>query len=310
MASQKTSAARLSVFSNTFLVLLKLIVGMVTGSVSVLSEAVHSAVDLLAAGIAFFSVRASDIPADERHPYGHGKIENVSGVAEGLLIFGAAGLILFQAIQKFREPQAIEYHFLAVAIMAVSVVVNWSVSRYLFRIARETESVALEADAHHLSVDVLTSLGVAVGLIVTSVTGWTVVDPLIAVAVALFIIRIAWELASEAGAPLLDHRLPQEEIQRIQDILDADTRVLGYHKVRARRSGAVRHVDLHLQLDPELNLQDAHQVAEEVEDQIREAFPAVHVITHVEPATEEETAFDGTDPGIRKPPPPAGPGSR
>jgi cation diffusion facilitator family transporter len=303
MASQKTAAARLSVFSNTFLVLLKLGVGMVTGSISVLSEAVHSAVDLLASGIAFFSVRASDIPADDHHPYGHGKIENASGVAEGLLIFGAAGLILYQAFQKFREPAPIEHHFLAIAIMAVSVLINWSVSRYLFRVARETESIALEADAHHLSVDVLTSLGVTLGLIITTITGWSVVDPLIAVGVAVFIMRIAWNLASEAGAPLLDQRLPQEEIQRIQDILDADARVLGYHKVRARRSGADRHVDLHLQLDPALNLRDAHQVAEEVEDQIREAFPAVHVITHVEPATEEETAFDGSDPGIRKTPP-------
>jgi cation diffusion facilitator family transporter len=143
---------------------------------------------------------------------------------------------------------------------------------------------------------------VAVGLAVGAATGWTILDPVIAVGVALFILRIAWTLTREAGAPLLDQRLPPEEIQRIQDILDADTRVLGYHKVRARRSGAVRHVDLHLQLDPELNLQEAHRVAEEVEDGIREAFPAAHVITHVEPATEEETAFDGSDPGIRKAP--------
>jgi cation diffusion facilitator family transporter len=302
MHSKKAGAARLSVFSNTFLVLFKLLVGLVTGSVSVLSEAVHSAVDLVAAGIAYFSVRASEVPADERHPYGHGKIENVSGVAEGLLIFGAAGLILYQAFQKFREPHPIDYHALAIAVMAISVGMNWLVSGYLFRVARETESVALEADAHHLRVDVLTSLGVAVGLVVGALTGWTVLDPLIAVGVALFIMRIAWTLTSEAGAPLLDHRLPHEEIQRIQDILEADGRVLGYHKVRARRSGAARHVDLHLQLDPSLTLQDAHQVAEEVEDQIREAFPMVHVITHVEPATDEEIAIDSTDPGIRKTP--------
>jgi cation diffusion facilitator family transporter len=298
MGSKKAGAARLSVFSNTLLVLFKLAVGLVTGSVSVLSEAVHSGVDLIAAGIAYFSVRASEVPADEWHPYGHGKIENVSGVAEALLIFGASGLILYQAFLKFRSPQPVEHHSLAIAVMVVSVVTNWAVSRYLFRVAGETESVALEADAHHLSVDVYTSLGV--GLVVGAATGWTFLDPVIAVGVALFIVRIAWNLTREAGAPLLDQRLPPEEIQRIQDILDSDTRVLGYHKVRARRSGAVRHVDLHLQLDPELTLQEAHRVAEEVEDEIRNAFPAVHVITHVEPATEEEMAFDGSDPGIRK----------
>jgi len=308
MGSKKIGAARLSIFSNAFLVLFKLAAGLVTGSVSVLSEAVHSAVDLLASGIAFFSVRASEVPADERHPYGHGKIENVSGVIEGMLIFGASGLILSHALQKFREPEPISYQGLAIAVMAISGGLNWGVSRYLFRVARETESVALEADAHHLNVDVLTSFGVFVGLVIGALTGWTFLDPLIALGIALFILSVAWKLTREAGAPLLDHRLPDSEIRRIQDILDADARVLGYHKVRARRSGATRHVDLHLQLDPEMNLMEAHRVAEEVEDQIRDAFPAVHVITHVEPATEEEIAFDGSDPGIRKAPPPRGTG--
>jgi cation diffusion facilitator family transporter len=303
MGATKAGAARLSVFSNAFLVLFKLGAGLATGSVSVLSEAVHSAVDLLAAGIAYFSVRASDVPADERHPYGHGKIEHVSGVVEGLLIFGAAGWIIYHAVHRLRAPAPLEREHFAVGIMVISVVTNWLVSRHLFRVARETESVALEADAHHLSVDVVTSLGVTVGLVATALTGWMALDPLIAIGIALFIIQIAWRLTSRAGAPLLDQRLPHEEIQRIRDILEADERVLGYHKVRARRAGAVRHVDLHLQLDPDLNLQEAHRVAEEVEDRIREAFPIAQVITHMEPATEEETALDGSDPGIRKAPP-------
>src|SRR5438034_984757 len=166
MASKKASAARLSVFSNAFLVLFKLLVGLETGAVSVLSEAVHSSVDLLAAGIAFFSVRASEAPADEDHPYGHGKFENVSGVAEGLLIFGAAALIVYEAIVKLRAPQPIARPALAVGVMLASVIVNALVSHHLFRVARETESVALKADANHLRVDVITSLAVSSGLVV------------------------------------------------------------------------------------------------------------------------------------------------
>jgi cation diffusion facilitator family transporter len=158
----KESAARLSVASNTALVVGKLAVGLVIGSVSVLSEAIHSGMDLVAAGIAFYSVKQASKPADGDHAYGHGKIENVSGLAEALLIFGAAGWIVYEAVHKLVRPEPMDELWLGVAVMGVSSVVNVLVSRRLFRVARETESIALEADAWHLRTDVYTSAGVMV----------------------------------------------------------------------------------------------------------------------------------------------------
>lgn len=296
----KSGAAQLSIISNTLLVLLKLVVGMLTGSISVLSEAVHSAVDLIASGVAFFSIRAAEQPEDAEHPYGHGKIENLSAVVEAVLIFGAAGYILYEAYHRFFATHRVEGVNLAIGVMAISATANWGISQHLFRVARRTDSPALLADAHHLSVDVLTSAAVAATLVLIKLTHLPVLDPAIAVLVALLIVKVAWGLTREAGGALLDEALPEDERERLKAVLDAEPRALGYHRVRARKSGAQRHIDLHLLVDPELTLQEGHALAEKVEDDIREAFPGAWVVIHVEPATEEELAVQAGDPGIWK----------
>lgn len=296
----KAGAARLSVVSNMLLVLLKLGAGFATGSISVLSEAVHSGVDLLASGIAYFSIRAAERPEDEEHLYGHGKIENLSAVVEGILIFAAAGYILYEAYHRLRSGAAVRHLDFAVAVMGLSAFVNWFVSGHLFRIAARTESPALLADAHHLRIDVLTSAAVAAALLLVRFTGNQLLDPAIAAGVAFFILRTAWRLTSESGGALLDRALPPEERDRLRDLLETDLRVLGYHRVRARSSGGRRHIDLHLLVDPDLSLRAAHELAEEVEESIRTAFPGAWVMIHVEPATEEELAVSESDPGIWK----------
>jgi cation diffusion facilitator family transporter len=303
----KTRAAKLSVFSNTTLVLFKLGAGLATGSVGVLSEAIHSTVDLVASAVAFFSVRASEAPADAEHPYGHGKVENLSAVAEALLIFGAAAFILYHAMERALRHAPVERLGLAMGVMLLSAGVNFVVSAHLLRVAQSTDSVALAAEAWHLRVDVFTSVAVLLGLVAVQLTGLGIVDAVVGVAVALLIVRTAVQLTREAGGPLMDRLLPTEEISRLQDILEADDRVVGYHKVRARKSGSHRHIDLHLLVDEEMSLRDAHRLAEEVEDRIRDEFgqSGVHIITHVEPATEEELAGDERDPGIQKGTPPA-----
>jgi cation diffusion facilitator family transporter len=310
-AREKTRAARLAVASNVTLVMVKLAAGLATGSVSVFSEAIHSTVDLVASAVAFLSVRASDAPADAEHPYGHGKLENLSAVAEALLIFGAAAFILFNAIERVLHHTPVARLDLAMGVMLFSALANFVVSGRLLRVARATDSVALAADAWHLRLDLYTSVAVLFGLILVRFTGWSIIDAAVGVAVALLIVRTAIGLVHEAGGPLLDHLLPAEEIARLQDILDADQRVVGYHKVRARKSGSQRHIDLHLLVDQEMSLRDAHRLAEEVEDRIREEFgqSGVHIITHVEPATVEELAVDAQDPGIQKGAPPAGGGA-
>ncbi|MBI2844236.1 MAG: cation transporter [Armatimonadetes bacterium] len=286
----KRGAAALSIFSNSSLVVAKLAVGIITGSVSVISEAAHSFIDLAASVLAYFSVRVAEVPADEEHPFGHGKIENLSGVIEATLIFLAAILITYEALSRLPGVLRGEVEIqplMGIVIMAVSVVTNYLVSRLLFRVARETDSVALKADGEHLRTDVWTSLGVFGGLLLIQITGWVVLDSIIAVAVAALIVRVAYDLTKEAGRPLVDTRLPGSEVERVKNILLSDDRIVGFHKLRTRRAGPQRQIDVHIIVPEDLSVGEAHDVAEQVEDKIRKEFAETHVITHVEPDTEE-----------------------
>lgn len=287
-ARAKVRAARLSIYSNTSLVLLKLVAGVLSGSVSVVSEALHSASDLLASWIAYFSVRVSDRPADADHPYGHGKIESVSGLAEALLIFGAAGYIIYEAIRKLIVREPVEHLELGIAVMAISALANVFVARYLFRVAKQTDSLALEADGEHLRTDVVTSAGVMLGLLLARVTGWHVLDPLVAMAVAIIIFQAAWRLSRSAMGPLLDRQLPEEDLEIVRGVLESAVGVRGYHKLRSRKSGASRHIDAHVMMDDNLSLLDAHALTERIEDEIRDRLPNVEISLHTEPFEAEQ----------------------
>ena len=280
----KTRAAQLSVGCNALLVLLKLGVGLWIGSVGVLSEAMHSATDLMAASIAFMSVRISDTPPDDDHPYGHGKVESISGLAESLLIIAAAILIVYQAAQKLRNPEpGLPPLGAGLAVMVFSAIVNIFLSRHLLRVARQTDSLALEADAKHLRTDVTTSVGVAVGLLLVHLTKRAWFDPLTALFVSLLILHTGYKLGHDAMHPLLDARLPVEEEAVIQEILEVHPQVLSYHKLRTRKSGSQRHIDVHVQMDDNHTLLEAHAISEELEDQIRAALAHTHINIHIEP---------------------------
>ncbi|MFM7320332.1 MAG: cation diffusion facilitator family transporter [Armatimonadota bacterium] len=283
----KVAAARLSVISNTLLVLGKLAVGFGIGSVAVLSEAVHSATDLVAAVIAYFAVRAADAPPDDRHPYGHGKFEALSSLIEGILIFVAAGVIAVSAVRSLFGGTHAHTPVWGMVAMGVSAAVNIGVARRLFRVARETESPALEADAHHLMTDVWTSAAVFVGLGLVAATGEARFDPLVALGVAFMVVRTASGICRDAVGFLLDGRLPDDEIEVVEGILRGDGRVLSYHKLRSRRSGGERHVDVHIQVDDDLSLREAHALTEDLEDRIRKALPGMEVVIHTEPFEEE-----------------------
>jgi cation diffusion facilitator family transporter len=282
--STKTSAAGLSIISNSLLVILKVVIGLLMGSVSVLSEGIHSGVDLVAALIAFFSIRAAVKPADEEHAFGHGKIENVSGTIEALLIFLAASWIIYEAVEKIRAGTGLESVNLGIGLMAFSAVLNFFVSRHLHKIARSTDSVALEADAWHLTTDVYTSIGIFVGLIVVRVTGLTILDPLIAIGVAILIMRAAWNITRKSVGGLLDVSLPKEE----QDVLRAAItehlgEVAGFHKLRTRKAGSERYVDLHLVLPKSATLEEAHRLCDHLEEDITNKLANGSVTIHCEP---------------------------
>lgn len=284
-SQRKVAAARLSILSNALLVLLKLFVGFWSGSISVLSEAFHSASDLLASGIALMAVRIAEAPPDEEHPYGHGKAESLSGLAEALLIFVAAGYICYEAILKLATPSHSAHASvnIGIGVMAFSAIVNVLISRHLFKVAKETDSMALHADAEHLRTDVFTSAGVLVGLVLVRITDYAWLDPATALFVALLIFRTTYHLAIKALHLLLDARLPHTEEQAIREILKADGRVMDFHKLRTRKSGAQRYADVHVLIEDQTTLVEAHTIAEELEDKIRAALSAMHVSIHIEP---------------------------
>jgi cation diffusion facilitator family transporter len=286
----KVAAARLSILSNSALVLIKLVIGIVTGSVSVVAEAAHSAVDLVASIIAFLSVRVSDRPADRDHPFGHGKFENLSGMAEGALILLGGGVIVFEAVRSLLSGDRDIQTGLGLVAMGISAVANTIISRMLFRVAKQTDSAALEADAQHLATDVYTSAGVFGGLLVIKLTGLEALDPVIAIVVALLILKIGWETTAASVRQLADTGLPTSEVNRIEAILDRHPEILGHHKLRSRKSGPQREVDVHIKVDSRLSVETAHRVAHEAQDQIRSELGTAHVVIHVEPWTVADEA--------------------
>ncbi len=291
---RKVLAAGLSIVSNSVLVGTKLIVGLMTGSVSVISEAAHSGLDLFASVIAFLSVRVSGRPADHEHPFGHGKVENLSGAVEAVLILLAAIFIIHESLDKLRHPREVVTLEWGLAVMAASVVANTLISRYLFRVARETDSIALEADGHHLSTDVWTSLGVLAGLAIIRLTGWHVLDPIVAIGVALMIMRVAFSLTWKAAGPLLDEKLPDGEVGELREVVMSNPRIIGYHKLRTRKSGPYREIDYHLIVPGNMAVEEAHAIAERIEDEMRERYPGTHVVTHIEPDTADTVREPGT----------------
>jgi cation diffusion facilitator family transporter len=257
---------------------------LITSSVSVLSEAAHSGNDLIASVIAYFSVRKADLPADQRHAYGHGKIENLSGAVEALLIFVAALFIIYEAVRKLLSEEPIQSLGLGIWVMAFSAVANLVISLYLLRVAKETDSAALEADAYHLLTDVYTSAGVMVGLLLIRHTGIVLLDPLVALGVALLITRTAYSLTRKSLGPLMDAKLPDDEEALIASIIhDHSSQFVEFHNLRTRKAGSQRHIDLHLVVKGDAHVEEAHQICDHLEAEIRAAFPRSMITIHIEP---------------------------
>ncbi|MCE5218578.1 cation diffusion facilitator family transporter [bacterium] len=294
-AIETRRAAGLSVVSNTLLTVSKLVAGLATGSISVISEAVHSGNDLVAALLAFFSVRKSNEPADEHHRYGHGKYEALSGLIEAMLIVVAALSILYTAVRSMIKGQYEELnHAPALAVMAFSMVMNIIVSRTLYRVGRKHESIALEADAAHLSTDVWTSAGVFVGLALIYVLGlfgydvhW--LDPALAVFVAALVLTQGWRISRDALEQLLDSSLPIEDTQRIVGTLQEHYgRFVNFHRLRSRRAGHERYIDLHLVVCDRMTVAEAHEFTDHLEADLAGLFPSAQVLIHIEPCDDEE----------------------
>jgi len=280
--------AFLSVMSNTTVVILKIIVGLFTGSVAILSEAIHSFLDLLASLIAFFSVRISSKPADKEHPYGHGKIENISGTIETLLIFIAGFWIIYECIHKIITPTPIKLPVLGILVMLFGALINFVVSRVVYRTAKNINSVAMKSNALHLLTDVYTSLGVALSLLIVHLTGWYILDPIIGIILACYIMIEAFKLMKEAFPPLLDARLSKEEEQQIIQIIESfRDEYIEYHEFRTRRSGAEEYIDFHLVVGSSKSIETVHDLCDRIEEKIKNIFHHANILIHIEPENEK-----------------------
>jgi len=280
--TEKKFAAGLSIVSNSSLIVLKLVAGVISGSISIISEAIHSLSDLLASVLAFFAVSRSAEPADPEHTFGHGKYEDMAGFLEGALIIAAAFYIIYEAVKKIISGVSLDMESsLGIVVMALSVVVNYFVSKYLFQVAEKTESVALYADGEHLRTDVWSSLGVLGGLIVIKLTGLTILDPLIAIVVALIILKTGLSVSGKAMNNLLDCSLPKSEIAEIENILKAHT--IEYKNLKSRRTGPARFVELVMLCPHDMTVVGCHKICDDIEKAIQEKLGNAEVVIHAEP---------------------------
>ncbi|MEY8001460.1 cation diffusion facilitator family transporter [Clostridium sp. Mt-5] len=280
---ERVKTARLSIISNSSLIIMKLIVGVITGSVSILSEAIHSTMDLAASIISFFSVRISSKPADKEHPYGHGKFEDVSGVLESILIFTASIFIIIEASKRLLSGKEIGSSTLGFLIMFLSAIINFFVSKKLYKVAEKNDSIALKADALHLRTDVYSSLGVGVGLFLIWITNLHFLDPLVAIFIALFILKEAFNLLKTAFDPLVDVKLSDDEISIITNAISKySSGYCGFHKLRTRKSGNKRYVDLHLVFPGNMHMKRAHDICNNIEAEMSRSLENTEVMIHLE----------------------------
>jgi len=286
-SKEKIFAARFSVYSNLFLVIAKITVGIFTSSISIISEAIHSGIDLLASFIAIYSVKTSVKPADKEHPFGHGKVENVSGLLEGILIIVAACFIVSEAIRKFIN--GVHLHILAtgLAVMFVSALANFFISGYLFKVAKKYSSAALEADAWHLRTDTYTSASIFAALGMIILIPWKAIellDPVFAIITAFFIIRAGMEISKKAIFVLTDKSVSPEEEAIIRKAIEENAgKYVEFHSLRTRHSGADHYINLHLVVSKSMHVDKAHELVHHLAEDIKQKLGNTDVMIHLEP---------------------------
>jgi cation diffusion facilitator family transporter len=295
MIRTKSGAAALSITSNAALIAIKLAAGAITGSIAIITEALHSFIDLVASVIAFVSVRKADEPADVDHPYGHEKVESLAATIEGMLILVGAGIIVYEATHRLVAGSEVERLGVGIAVMGFSVLANLVVSTVLYRQARAHESPALEGDAAHLRTDALTSAGVLGGLLLVEVTGIVAFDSITALVVAAAIVVAGIRIIRRSSGILVDEALPDAEMDRVEAAIAAarTDEVAGYHKLRGHRAGPRRHIDLHVQYRSGTTLERAHELAHAMRASIEADVPGAEVLIHAEPETSLREPGDG-----------------
>lgn len=288
MLATRRGAAKLSLGVVIGLIVLKVVVGAITGSISVLAQAADSFLDLFAITITFFAVVVAARPADEEHPFGHGKVENIAAVVQAALIFAAGGLIIYAAIRRIITGATLELTEAGIGMMLVSIIASVFLSRYLLRVAKTTDSVAFEANARNIAADVYSAAGVLVGLIIIRFTGLTIIDPIIALLVSLVIFKSGYDVMKKSFGGLIDVKLPEDEENIVKAaIMEHVGELVNFHALRTRKAGRQRYIDLHLVMPKNISIEKAHQMCDHLEQDIKSKLQHASVIIHVEPCNEK-----------------------
>jgi len=287
MKSKKVAVAKLSVLSNSILIIIKIVAGFLTGSVSIISEAMHSSMDLLASFIALISVKVSANPPDKNHPFGHEKAENVSGVIEAVLVMLAALLIVYFSVKKLFGHSDIEFELIGFGVMLISAIANFIIFAKLYKVAKDEDSVAIEADALHLKTDALSSLTVALGLGLIWLTGLKWLDPVVAIIVALIIFWEGFSILLRSFGPLMDEQLTDNEMDKLRAVLAKhEISFVDFHDLRTRKAGSVRHIDLHMTVPSTMSVAQSHEITELIENSISQEIANSKVLVHIEPCNK------------------------
>lgn len=284
--TEKKFAAGLSIFSNAVIIILKLIAGFLSGSISIISEAIHSLSDMLASVLTFFSVVRSAEPADKNHPFGHGRYEDMSGFVEGLLIIFASVFIFVEAGKKLFFGANSEFEpIIGIYVMLFAVAANFVVSTYLFKIAKKSDSISLLADAEHLRTDIYSSFGVMLGLILIKVTGIHILDPIIAFVVAVLILKTGISITGTALNNLLDGSLPEHDVKLIAKTVKSfkNQGVIKCKNIKSRRVGAYKNIELTVIFPPEMTILECHDICDEIEIRLEHELGNTIVVLHAEP---------------------------
>jgi cation diffusion facilitator family transporter len=291
--STPSGAARLALFTVTGLFIFKVVVGLITGSISIWAQAVDSSLDIFAVVITFLTVGFSAKPADKEHPFGHGKAEDIAAGIQAIFLFAAASLIIYYAIRRIVEQTAPQYTEAGIAVMLVSMVASILLSRHLFRVARATGSVALEGNANNIMGDIYSTAGVLVGLTIVRLghlfgVHLDVIDPILAILVSIIILRATYRVGRMALEGLIDFRIPQADEETLMaTILEHSGQLVGVHEVRTRRSGSHKYIDLHLVMPKGASVEQAHEMCDHLEQDIVKRLQNANVTIHVEPCDIE-----------------------
>ena len=290
MFSTRGGAAKLSLLVITGLIGLKIGVVVITGSISILAQAADSFLDLFAVIITFLAVGMATKPADEEHPFGHGKVENIAAVVQAVLIFTAGGLIIYSAVHRMILGATVELTEAGIGVMLVSIIVSFFLSQHLLKVSRATDSVVLEANARNIAADVYSAAGVLVGLVAIRFTGLNMLDPIIALVVALFVLKAAYDVMRKSFGGLVDVKLPEPEERAIRGcITEHGCQLVSFHDLRTRKAGSHRYVEFHLVMPKNASVEETHQMCDHLEQDIKTRLPRSSVTIHIEPCNIECT---------------------